>query len=543
MLKHKKLRDRILIGYSLPILCLIGLGGIVYINTKNAFQRQAEEKIAQATIISVDQMVLGVARMVRNVRGYLLFPQDRSYIESYDGGLALFKQASANLSQQTQSLERQQEVAALLREINQHETVSKQVFELVDSGQLVEAKGLIQSLRMSEIEKTREQILQAEQAVLQRTGQEAESAQRMVVASVLLGVILSIIFNLIVGFWLSRQVESQIAEIVDIAEKISLGDLTVELKADVSEKNEIGQLLLAFQRMVRSLKGFIGQVQQSGIQVTTASTKLISFGTQLEATVTEQVASTQEVVATAKQIAVTSGDLVQTMEAVAAKSQVTAANANVSQVNLAAMANTMYQLITSTTSITARLEVIREKAQSINGVIRTITKVADQTNLLSLNAAIEAEKAGEQGLGFAVVSREIRRLADQTAVATLDIEQTVKEMQASVSTGVMEMDKFNQEVERGAQEVSEMSQQMAQIIEQVTTLTPQFLMVTQGMEAQAQGADQISDVMMQLSDVSVQTADSLQEINRAIAQLGEVAQGLHQEIARFQVSDRPVPVQ
>ncbi|MBD2093902.1 methyl-accepting chemotaxis protein [Trichocoleus sp. FACHB-591] len=540
MLKHKKLRDRILIGYSLPILCLVGLGGIVHVNTSNAFQRQAEEKIAQTTIIEVDQMVLGVARMVRNVRGYLLFPEDKSYIQSYDQGLELFNQSYGKLDQQAQSLERQQQIADLAKKVNRNETIAQKIFELIDSGQLVEAKALMKSLRMDDIDEARQQILQVEQAALQRLEQESESAQKLVVVSVFLGVIISVVFNLIIGLWLSRQVESQIAEIVDVAEKISVGDLTVKVKTDISDRNEIGQLLLAFQRMIRGLSGFVGQVQQSGIQVTASITKLTAFGKQLEATVTEQVASTREVVATAKQIAVTSEDLVQTMEVVAAKSQTTAASASVSQVNLTAMANSMQQLMRSTTSITSRLEVIREKAQSINGVVKTITKVADQTNLLSLNAAIEAEKAGEQGLGFAVVAREIRRLADQTAVATLDIEQTVKEMQASVSTGVMEMDKFNQEVKQGAEEVREISQQMGQIIEQVTTLTPQFLIVTQGMETQAQGAQQISDVMVQLSDVSTQTADSLQEINRAIAQLGEVAQGLHQEIARFQVSDRPI---
>ena len=105
-------------------------------------------------------------------------------------------------------------------------------------------------------------------------------------------------------------------------------------------------------------------------------------------------------------------------------------------------------------SINAKLAVLNEKAGNINQVVTTITKVADQTNLLSLNAAIEAEKAGEYGRGFAVVATEIRRLADQTAVATYDIEQMVKEIQSAVTAGVMGMDKFSEEVRRGMQEVA-----------------------------------------------------------------------------------------
>ncbi len=117
---------------------------------------------------------------------------------------------------------------------------------------------------------------------------------------------------------------------------------------------------------------------------------------------------------------------------------------------------------------------MNEKTGNINSVVTTITKVADQTNLLSLNAAIEAEKAGEYGLGFGVVAMEIRRLADQTAVATYDIEKMVKEMQSAVSAGVMGMDKFSEEVRRGVEEVRQVSAQLAQIIHQVQALTPRF---------------------------------------------------------------------
>ena len=113
------------------------------------------------------------------------------------------------------------------------------------------------------------------------------------------------------------------------------------------------------------------------------------------------------------------------------------------------MAVEMRQLVESTASVSAKLGMIREKADSINAVVTTITKVADQTNLLSINAAIEAEKAGEYGRGFAVVATEIRRLADQTGVATYDIEQMVKEIQSAVSAGVMGMDNFSEQVRRG----------------------------------------------------------------------------------------------
>ena len=159
--------------------------------------------------------------------------------------------------------------------------------------------------------------------------------------------------------------------------------------------------------------------------------------------------------------------------------------------------------------------------------------MADQTNLLSLNAAIEAEKAGDYGRGFSVVATEIRRLADQTAGATGDIEQMVKEMQSAVAAGVMGMDKFSEEVRRGAEVVQQVSEELSQIIQHVQTLTPNFETVSEGMQSQSQGAQQISDALSQLSEASKQTVDSLRQSNTAIELLNEAARGLQDGVARF----------
>jgi methyl-accepting chemotaxis protein WspA len=214
----------------------------------------------------------------------------------------------------------------------------------------------------------------------------------------------------------------------------------------------------------------------------------------------------------------------------------TASLAGNGQAGLTRMEETMHQFTEASSSISSKLAVLNEKAGNINQVVTTIAKVADQTNLLSLNAAIEAEKAGEYGRGFAVVATEIRRLADQTAVATYDIEQMVKEMQSAVSAGVMGMDKFSEEVRRGVHEVQEVSHQLTQIIQQVQALMPRFENVTEGMQAQATGAQQISDALVQLSEAVQQTAESLRQSNSAIEQLNDASGGLRNGVSRFEVA-------
>lgn len=380
-----------------------------------------------------------------------------------------------------------------------------------------------------------QEIATAEEELLAKRQQITNQSQVFFNYITLISIILIVVIAIVVSIVIAKVLRQALEEAVKAAEQISTGDLTTQL--ETNDNDDIGRLFMALKNMVLNLNSLIRQVQHSGIQVTTSSTQIAASGKQLEATMTEQVASTNEVVATTREIAATTSELVKTMMVVAEMLEISNKAADGGRKDLSRMETTMRQLAVATDSISTKLGIISEKANNINGMVATITKVADQTNLLSLNAAIEAEKAGEYGLGFAVVAREIRRLADQTAIATLDIEQMVKEMQGAVSTGVMEMDKFSREVDQGVDDVQRASSQLSVIIEQVQALTPQFTFVNQGMEAQAQGAQQISEAMRQLSESSVQTASSLRETNSAIKQLNDAAQNLRREVAGFKVQE------
>ena len=327
-------------------------------------------------------------------------------------------------------------------------------------------------------------------------------------------------------------VASKIGELVNVAQKISSGDLTVAVE-HADNQDELGKLQNAFYNMSNSLKNLIQRIQQSGLQIKTSTTEIATSGKQLEATVTEQLASTNQVAATAQQIASTSKNLVNTMEQLEQFTKSTAVSASESQDELGLMENIMKELTQATTLIQDKLEIISKRAGNINSVVLTITKVADQTSILSLNAAIEAEKAGEYGAGFAVVAREIRRLANQTAVATLEIEQIVKEMNSAVSLGVMEMDKFGNSVSTSVEQVNRIGRQIGQVIDQVQTLPSQFIQVSQSVEEQSQGAGQISQAMLQLKEGSQQAVYAFREINTSLGQLEDAAETLKEEISRF----------
>lgn len=316
--------------------------------------------------------------------------------------------------------------------------------------------------------------------------------------------------------------------------KAAGGDLTV--KINVEGEDALGQLARGVQAMIHNLNLLVAQVQQSGIQVTSSATQIAASAKEQEATVAEQAATVNEVVTTATEISATAKELVNTMDEVAKVAEVTAESASSGQSGLKSMENTMHQMMEASSAIAAKLEILNEKASNINTVVTTITKVADQTNLLSLNAAIEAEKAGEYGLGFSVVATEIRRLADQTAVATWDIEQMVKEMQTAVTAGVMSVEKFTEEVRRSVAEVSTISTGMASIIKQVQALTPRFESVHEGMQFQSQGAEQIKHAIIQLSESAQQTVDSLRQSHASIEHLNEAAYRLQGGVSKFKVT-------
>jgi len=348
---------------------------------------------------------------------------------------------------------------------------------------------------------------------------------------------IALLVILVACIWLgrlqARAIDRPLSILVDALEHMRSGDFTRKVRLDA--RDQFGILGEGLNRLVHDLSALVGQVQRSGIQVNTTTTEIAATAKEQQSTANEIAATTAEIGATSKEISATSKELVKTMNEVSDVAEETAQLAGTGQSAIARMEATMRQILDASGSISAKLTVLSEKTSNINSVVTTITKVADQTNLLSLNAAIEAEKAGEYGLGFAVVAMEIRRLADQTAVATYDIEKMVKEMHSAVAAGVMGMDKFGEEVRHGVEEIRQVSTQLAQIIHQVQTLTPRFQTVNEGMQSQATGAQQISETLTQLSEAAHQTADSLRQSNLAIEQLNQASRGLHTAVARFKL--------
>ncbi|OEU71621.1 MAG: chemotaxis protein [Desulfovibrio sp. S3730MH75] len=344
---------------------------------------------------------------------------------------------------------------------------------------------------------------------------------------------------------------SPISRITGIAKYIAEGDLESadeavrKMRHNASGKffakrilksgNEIGNLLESFEIMIGGLSGLVTEVRDSGDNVSVAGRKISATVGHIDLAVSSQAASTNEVTATSRLIRKTSRDLVDVMEDVAGSASESADLAEVLQDNISIREQSLIKLVDSTDNVSSRLGAIDEKANKINNIVTTIARIADHTNLLSLNAAIEAEKAGQFGQGFSVVAREIRRLADQTVIAAEDIELMVRDMQTAVSSGVMEMEKFNHEVRASVDEVEKMSSDLALITDRVRVLKPKFAEVSHAMGDQADSAEQINEAMSDLNESAVGTSGSIEDFKKTIASLNYTVQSLTGAVDGFKV--------
>ncbi len=336
----------------------------------------------------------------------------------------------------------------------------------------------------------------------------------------------------------ARSISQPITGLTRFARQVSAGDLrTRETGTAVPDsKDEVSILWSGFFKMTSNLVNLVRGVKGASEDVTASSSQIAGASKQLEVTVTEQAAATQEVVATSSEISSRSRVLVETVQEIARVAEETASLARSGENAVSEMEAAMHELVDAAVTISAKLSGLKEKAGNIGAVITVIARVADQTNLLSLNAAIEAEKAGDLGRGFSVVASEIRRLADQSALSAQDIERIISEMQSSVSAGVLSAEKFAREVRGRAEKVRGVSRQFTQIIEQVQTVTPRFETVNEGVQSQSISAEQIAEAMTYLNEAAHQTTQSVRELNRVVQQLNQAAQNLQEEVSRFTVS-------
>jgi methyl-accepting chemotaxis protein WspA len=536
---HLTIRQRILGSYALIMAIMVIMGGIVYAHLRAVTRETANvEEFSVPALYYVTQMLNAFNEDYAITQEFGLDqnpatipPLVREVQESRAKMAGLAKKYVATITDAVEQAQYEQYEKDRIPYLRIQDNVLKSATDPKNSH-------LIAATVREDLDPEYDKIRTLLSELVDKNKGEADTSTQLIVASVaeareaiLMSFAIALLLSIACIYYLLRSITRPLDGLVTAMGRMRQGDFTQR----IDRQDEFGALGQAFNGMADDLASLFGEVQKSGIRVTSSVTEIAATAKEQQTTANEIAVTTTEIGATSREISATSRELVKTMRDVSLVGEQTAALAGDGQTGLARMEETMRRVVDAAGSINAKLGVLNEKAGNINQMVITITKVADQTNLLSLNAAIEAEKAGEYGRGFAVVASEIRRLADQTAVATYDIEQMVKEIHSAVSAGVMGMDKFSEEVRRGMTELQQVGGQLTEIIQQVQALAPRFDAVNEGMQAQATGAEQISEALTQLGQSARQTVESQAQSSRAIEDLNQASSGLRSGVSRFKL--------
>ncbi len=330
--------------------------------------------------------------------------------------------------------------------------------------------------------------------------------------------------------------ERSVNTILGAMDRFSRGDLTVTVKAE-KKGDVIAKLFEGFNKAVENIRNMILQVQEAVQATASASAEISSGAEEVAAGAQEQSSQTSDVAAAMEEMSRTVIETASNATVAANASKAASDKAGEGMVKLNAEKEGMHKIVVASENTAKTISSLANKTEQIGEIVHVINDIAEQTNLLALNAAIEAARAGEQGRGFAVVADEVRSLAERTTKATKEIEKTISQIQVEAQDANKSMDEADKAIHNGLKMNKEVGAVLADILQSVEDISAQINQVAAASEEQSAAVGQVSGNIELINNVTGEAAASIQQIAAASEDLNKLTENLSDLVKRFQVDN------
>lgn len=363
---------------------------------------------------------------------------------------------------------------------------------------------------------------------------DAEALADKAQATLVVANLVAIVLGALLVFWLDRLIATPLKQATMVAQQIATGDLTVSVPAP-DRRDEVGQLVRALAAMVDAWKQMMKETNSGIVTLSAAASEILASTMQASAGATESAAAVSETTATVEEVKQTALLASQKARLVSDAAQKAAQTAETGRRAVEGGIEGMASVQDQMESIADTIVRLSERSQAIAEIIATVGGLAEQSNLLAVNAAIEAAKAGEQGKGFAVVAKEVKDLADQSRQATRQVRLILGDIQKAISAAVMTTEQGSRTVASGVEQTTEAGNAIRILSESIADAAQAAVQIAASSQQQLAGMDQVALAMENIKQVSAENAAGAKQSEASAHNLNELGQKLRQVSERFRL--------